>query len=180
MNRQPKRRPNREAPPPPTGLRYTVMATPMGWVGIAGSERGLARTTLPQPSADSARHALGEAADTASGAEFFADLVARLQAYFSGEPVTFTDSLDLVAATPFQRQVWEVTWLIPRGETRSYQWVATQAGNPRAARGVGQALARNPLPIIIPCHRVIASSGRLGGFGGGLAMKQRLLDLESR
>jgi methylated-DNA-[protein]-cysteine S-methyltransferase len=75
--------------------------------------------------------------------------------------------------------VWEITRLIPYGETRSYAWVAEQIGQPRAVRAVGQALGKNPLPIIIPCHRVITSNGKLGGFGGGLEMKKRLLSLEA-
>jgi len=75
--------------------------------------------------------------------------------------------------------VWQATRLIPYGETRSYLWVAVQIGKPGAARAVGQALGRNPLPVIIPCHRVIASDGGLGGFTGGLVMKRRLLELET-
>ncbi len=92
---------------------------------------------------------------------------------------SFPDELDLSTATPFQRQVWEKTRLIPYGETRSYSWVAEQIGKPGAARAVGQALGRNPLPIIIPCHRVVASDGKLCGFAGGLGMKRRLLSLEA-
>ncbi len=108
----------------------------------------------------------------------FAGLIERLHAYFNGSRVTFPDKLDLSAATPFQAMVWEITRLIPYGETRSYRWVAEQIGQPAAVRAVGQALARNPLPIIIPCHRVIGSNGTLGGFSGGLVMKQKLLRLE--
>ncbi|GAI87660.1 unnamed protein product, partial [marine sediment metagenome] len=74
---------------------------------------------------------------------------------------------------------WEETRLIPYGETRSYAWVAKQVGKPKAARAVGQAMGSNPLPIIIPCHRVITSNGKLGGFGGGLEMKRQLLSLEA-
>jgi len=75
--------------------------------------------------------------------------------------------------------VWQATRLIPYGETRSYLWVAVQIGKPGAARAVGQALGRNPLPVIVPCHRVIAADGGLGGFTGGLEMKRRLLELET-
>jgi len=109
----------------------------------------------------------------------FDDLVQRFRTYFSGKKIAFTDELDLRAATHFQRRVWEVTRLIPYAETRSYTWVAEQVKKPRAARGVGQALARNPLPIIIPCHRVLTIDGKLGGFSGGVAMKKRLLKLEA-
>ena len=82
------------------------------------------------------------------------------------------DKLDL---PPFQREVWETTRLIPYGETRSYLWVAKQIKRPRAVRAVGQALSKNPLPIIVPCHRVVASDGRLGGFRRGVEMKRHLL-----
>ena len=103
----------------------------------------------------------------------------RLKTYFSGYKVTFPDKLDLSGATPFQRKVWEITTIIPYGETRSYAWVAEQMGKSGAARAVGQALGTNPLPIIIPCHRVIASDGKLCGFGGGVERKRYLLSLEA-
>ncbi|GAH65608.1 unnamed protein product, partial [marine sediment metagenome] len=90
----------------------------------------------------------------------------------------FPDRLDLSGATDFQRKVWETTRLIPYGETRSYAWVAEQIKQPRALRAVGQALGRNPLPIIVPCHRVVASNGKPGGFTGGIEVKKRLLHLE--
>jgi len=109
----------------------------------------------------------------------FEDLVARLRTYFSGHKVSFPDQLDLSGATPFQRQVWEKTRLIPFGETRSYSWVAEQIKQPGAVRAVGQALGRNPLPIIIPCHRVITADGKPGGYTGGLEMKRFLLRLEA-
>jgi O-6-methylguanine DNA methyltransferase len=75
--------------------------------------------------------------------------------------------------------VWRILTKIPRGETRSYGWVAQQVGKPRASRAVGAACGANPVPVIIPCHRVIAGDGSIGGFGGGLPMKRRLLALES-
>ena len=108
----------------------------------------------------------------------FEELIRRLKAYFDGKKVAFHEELDF-KATPFQREVWRKTSLIPYGETRSYSWVAEQIGNPRAVRAVGQALSRNPLPIIVPCHRVVASNGALCGFRGGLKMKKRLLSLEA-
>ena len=103
----------------------------------------------------------------------------RLRIYFGGHKATFPDELDLSRATPFQRKVWEVTALISYGETRSYAWVAEQMGKPRASRAVGQALGKNPLPIIIPCHRVLSSDGKLGGYSGGLEMKRHFLSLEA-
>jgi methylated-DNA-[protein]-cysteine S-methyltransferase len=93
--------------------------------------------------------------------------------------VTFPDELDLPQATTFQRKVWEITRLIPYGETRSYSWVAEQLGKAGAVRAVGRALARNPLPIITPCHRVVEKDGTLGGYSGGVEIKEYLLQLEA-
>jgi len=102
----------------------------------------------------------------------------RLRMYFRGQETAFPVKLDLSGATAFQRDVWEITRAIPYGETRSYGWVAGQIKKPGAARAAGQALGRNPLPIIIPCHRVIAGNGGLGGFSGGIECKKQLLRLE--
>ena len=161
-------------------LRYITFNTNMGWVGILASARGLLSTTLPQRSAQEAHRLLGDSVKQAAWSpHLFDDLVERLKIYFSGHKTAFPDELDLSETTPFQRQVWETTRLIPYGETRSYLWVAEQLKKPGAVRAVGQALGRNPLPIIIPCHRVVASSGKLGGFSGGLEMKRYLLWLEA-
>jgi len=161
-------------------LKYVTFNTDMGWVGILGSAKGLLCITLPQRSAQEAQQQLGGSVTYAIWApHLFDDLIQRLSMYFSGRRVTFPDELDLSEATPFQRQVWEQTKLIPYGETRSYAWVAEQVGKPRAARAVGQALGSNPLAIIVPCHRVIASDGKLAGFGGGLEMKRQLLAMEA-
>ena len=160
-------------------LKYITLNTNMGWVGILASATGLQGTTLPQPSSQEAQHLLGDTNDATWALHSFDNLIQRFRIYFSGHRVTFPDQLDLSEATTFQRQVWEITRLIPYGETRSYAWVAEQIGQPRAVRAVGQALGKNPLPIIIPCHRVITSNGKLGGFGGGLEMKKRLLSLEA-
>jgi methylated-DNA-[protein]-cysteine S-methyltransferase len=112
-------------------------------------------------------------------ADFFDDLMQRLRNYFGGHRATFPDELNLSQATAFQREVWEITRLIPYGETKSYTWVAEQLGKAGAVRAVGKALARNPLPIIIPCHRVVANDGKLGGYSGGVGMKRHLLQLEA-
>jgi len=161
-------------------LRYITFNTDMGWVGILGSTAGLLRITLPQRSAQEARQLLTDSVNYATQApHLFKDLMERLRSYFSGHKTTFPDKLDLSKATAFQRQVWEITKHIPHGETRSYAWVAKQVGKLGAVRAVGQALARNPLPIIIPCHRVVASDGKLGGYSGGLEMKRYLLWLEA-
>ena len=162
-------------------LAYIIFETKMGWVGILGSRRGIRRTTLPQSSAQDTRRLLGEPANcTEPSPNLFASLIAHFQAYFNGVRVDFPDKLDLPTASPFQRRVWAITRRIPYGNTRSYKWVAEQMEKPGASRAVGQALGRNPLPIIVPCHRVVATDGRLGGFGGGLEIKRRLLRMEAQ
>ncbi|MGO9244764.1 MAG: methylated-DNA--[protein]-cysteine S-methyltransferase [Verrucomicrobiia bacterium] len=90
----------------------------------------------------------------------------------------WTVPLDLSTGTTFQQSVWRALRTIPRGETRSYGWVAQQIGKPRSSRAVGVACGANPIPVVVPCHRVIAGDGSIGGFGGGLPMKQRLLQIE--
>ncbi len=161
-------------------LKYITFNTDMGWVGILASAQGLLDTTSPQRSAQEARQLLGDSVNQATWSpRLFDALMERLKVYFSGGKATFPDELDLSGATPFQREVWEAPRLIPYGETRSYLWVAEQIKKPGAARAVGQALGRNPLAIIVPCHRVVASDGGLGGFGGGLEVKKHLLYLEA-
>lgn len=108
-------------------------------------------------------------------------LVKKIENYLNGDIVTFSDPVDTAGATKFQQKVWNVTRDIPYGETRSYAWISQRLGyNKRAARAVGQALGKNPIPIIIPCHRVIGSGRNLVGFSLGLELKKYLLDLECR
>lgn len=109
----------------------------------------------------------------------FAELRRQLAAYFAGERRDF----DLALApqgTPFQQSVWAALRAIPYGETRSYRDQALAVGNPKGVRAVGLANGRNPLPIVIPCHRVIGANGSMTGFGGGIETKRFLLDLEAR
>ena len=162
------------------GLNYVIFDTEAGWMGVLGSTAGLLRCSLPQRSAEEAKKLLGDSLNyTTPAPHLFDGLVRRFRDYFVGKKITFPDRLDLSGATAFQRKVWEVTRLIPYGETRSYGWVAGQIQKPDAARAVGQALGRNPLPVIVPCHRVLAGDGELCGFGGGLDMKRHLLRLEA-
>lgn len=161
-------------------LNYIIFNTNVGWLGISGSAKGLLSATLPQRSAQEAYQLLDDRANNATlSPHLFDDLIERLRIYFAGHKITFSDKLDLSGATPFQRQVWEITRLIPYGETRSYTWVAEQIKQPGAVRAVGQALSRNPLPIIVPCHRVLTINGKLGGYSGGVEMKRYLLWLEA-
>lgn len=161
-------------------LHYAIFDTALGWVGVIGSEKGLFRLVWHQPSPEAA---LATVSRFSSGATedslFFGDLPQRIQRYFEGQRVVFPDKLDLRETTPFQRAVLELVHSIPYGETRTYAWVAKNLGKPKAFRAVGQVLARNPLPIIVPCHRVIGSDGSLVGFGSGLELKKHLLDIEA-
>lgn len=158
---------------------YTVFKTSAGWVGILGSPAGLRCITLPQPSEKAAVNLMvKEVGNAARTTEHFLDLIENFKAYFSGRKVEFPNALDYSGFTPFQSAVWETTRRIPYGQTQSYGWVAQQIGKPHAARAVGQALGSNPFPIIVPCHRVLAGDGTLGGFSGGLDMKKSLLKLE--
>ncbi len=160
-------------------LKYTVVETRFGWVVLVGSEMGLRSVWLPQSSPAGALAKVGGAIrDAAEDPTAFGDLPERLRRYFCGEAVEFPDRLDYGKASVFQRAVWDTARSIPHGHTESYGWVAAQMGSPRASRAVGGALGQNPLSIIVPCHRVVASNGGLCGFGGGVALKKRLLDLE--
>ena len=114
------------------------------------------------------------------GAAPGSDAVAEeLKAYFAGELTSFSLPLHARRGTDFERAVWEQMKLIPYGETRSYGFVAQAVGEPGGAQAVGIACNRNPLPIIVPCHRVIGADGKLVGFGGGLKTKRMLLELEA-
>jgi len=162
------------------GLVNTVFNTEKGWIGLLASSRGLVKLTFPQKSQELAFLSLGDKSGSSACSTDNTDkFIYEIQMYFQGKKVDFTVQFDLSQATPFERLVWETTRQIPYGETRSYSWLAKQIGKPQAPRAVGQALGRNQLPIVIPCHRVLAINGTLGGFGGGLEMKKYLLDLES-
>jgi O-6-methylguanine DNA methyltransferase len=105
--------------------------------------------------------------------------IQQLRAYFAGELRDFDLTLDM-QGTGFQRRVWDELLNIPYGETRSYSFVANTIGAPKAVRAVGAANGKNPIPIVVPCHRVIGAGGSLVGYGGGLPLKRLLLDLEAR
>ena len=163
-----------------SGLKLHIHQFPAGWVGLVGTEKGLRRASL-KPSPQEVMEDLGADAD---GAEedpgFFADIVARISRYSEGDLSALDDiELDLDDAPPFFRAAWDACRTIPPGETRSYRWLAAEAGNPQAMRAAGQAMARNRFSLIVPCHRVISSDGGLGGYGGGgLGVKARLLQME--
>ena len=157
-----------------------------GWLGIVFSERGLTQLCLPQRTQDAARRALESGKRRLDALNFDAPPAkARpywdaLIGYFEGRVKDFSLPLDLEGATNFEMAVWETAQRIPYGETRSYGWIAEVMRRSGSARAVGGALGRNPLPIIIPCHRVVRADGSLGGFSAGLEWKRRLLDLERK
>jgi len=140
--------------------------TPVGRLGLVASERGLRRVLWPgEPGAGGDEAVLAAAA-------------AQLREYFDGTRQAFDLPLDL-KGTPFQRRAWLALAEIPYGETRSYGEQARRLGVPRAARAVGAANGANPVPIVLPCHRLVGADGSLTGFGGGLETKRRLLEHES-
>ena len=102
----------------------------------------------------------------------------ELERYFDGYDVRFSPQIRFLRGTGFEKEVWMGLRSIPFGETRTYKWLAERVGRPKAARAVGQALAKNPIPIVLPCHRVIESCGSLGGYSSGVDIKRRLLQME--
>jgi O-6-methylguanine DNA methyltransferase len=162
-------------------LYYSVFNTAAGWIAVLASAEGLIENSLPQISKENALNSLHIVKYNtffSPAPNRFADLAGRFSEYFAGKKASFPDRLDLAAATPFQRNVWEAARQIDYGQTKSYGWLADTINKHGAARAVGHALGKNPLPIIVPCHRVIGSKGDLTGFSGGLDVKRRLLEIE--
>ena len=144
-----------------------TVPTKLGPLGLTFSNRGVTGVTFHRQPETSRKLPA-----------FVRTAIQQLQQFAAGKPVRFTVPLDLSAGTTFQQAVWRTLQKIPRGETRPYAWVAAQIGKPNAARAVGGACGANPVPLIVPCHRVVASDGSLGGFSLGLPLKRRLLKLE--
>jgi methylated-DNA-[protein]-cysteine S-methyltransferase len=165
----------------PSKIGVTACQTPLGWVGIAWSTRGLVGLTLPQATeADALRQLPARSSPRPeAAADLDIDVLTdKLHRYFEGQEVRFDEPLDPGIGTRFQQTVWAITRAIPRGQTRTYGDIAREAGSPGAARAVGQCMARNPWPMVVPCHRVVGHDGSLTGFGGGLAMKKQMLTME--
>lgn len=162
-------------------LSLVLFDTCLGWMGIIGSSLGITKVILPKRLKEEVLLQGGDHYTLVKEIDFVisSDLLQRLRHYFAGEPTDFNDELDFGEATSFQQSVWKATQTIPYGKTRSYAQLASQLGYDKAARAIGQALSKNPLPIIIPCHRVISSDGSLGGFSAGLDLKNYLLCLEA-
>lgn len=147
-------------------MNYTIVKTAFGNVKIQADEVGITRLDLTD-----------ELEITSVKDVVLNQAAAEIKQYFNGIKTHFNVPLS-PKGTPFQTRVWQALTQIPYGETRSYQDIAIQIGNPKAVRAVGGAVNKNPIMIIIPCHRVIGKDGSLVGFYGGLELKQRLLDLE--
>jgi methylated-DNA-[protein]-cysteine S-methyltransferase len=154
-------------------MYYCYLATPIGDLLLAGDEEALTLVGFPQGSMRR-----DPEPDWIYNEKPFAEVRRQLEEYFAGERKSFELPLKLTG-TEFQVQVLEELQRIPYGETKSYRDIAERIGRPKAVRAVGAANGRNPIPIIIPCHRVIGSHGELTGFGGGLDTKEALLRLEA-
>jgi len=156
-----------------TSTSRLVLETPVGPLVLKGDDEHLRVLLLPgAPEGPSAPGPVRPSGPVRQAA-------AQLREYFDGTRTSFDLPL-APAGTPFQRSVWFALAEIPYGETISYAELARWVGRPRAFRAVGQANGANPLPIVLPCHRVVASGGGIGGYGGGLTLKRQLLDLEAR
>jgi methylated-DNA-[protein]-cysteine S-methyltransferase len=153
---------------------YTWYESPVGPLLLAGSP-----SALHYLSFSAGKHAVPIDPRWIENRSIFAEAIRQLTEYFAGERETFALKLD-PPGTEFQRSVWSELRQIPYGETISYKTLAERIRKPQAVRAVGAANGANPIPIIIPCHRVIGHDGSLTGFGGGLPLKKRLLELESR
>jgi methylated-DNA-[protein]-cysteine S-methyltransferase len=151
-------------------LASTRLQTALGEVWLAADNEHLRLVTLPGTAPPDARPS-----ESHPVLERAADELGR---YFAGERVTFTVPAEAAEGTPFQRQVWAALRTIPYGARWSYRQLAEAVGRPGAARAVGSANARNPLPVVVPCHRVLGADGSLVGFAGGLEVKRALLALE--
>ena len=151
---------------------YRTIDSPVGPLTLAGSGSTLFHLRMTDQT-----HEPDRSDWQAAGPGAFDRAVKQLEAYFAGELTDFELELELVG-TDFQRRVWAALQTIPYGETRSYGQIAEQIGSPGASRAVGLANGRNPISIIVPCHRVIGSSGGLTGYGGGVDRKRTLLGLE--
>ncbi|MBI5806735.1 methylated-DNA--[protein]-cysteine S-methyltransferase [candidate division TA06 bacterium] len=157
---------------------YTVYQSPLGPLHLLGSSKGLVALCFTKKSFDGMlkRHFAGTRPERSE--KRFKPIAKQLDAYFKGLPVKFVFTADIRSGTKFQRAVWgKLSELLP-GQLTTYGSLAREVKRPKASRAVGQAVGANPLPIIIPCHRVISSSGKLGGFTGGIGLKKKLLSIE--
>lgn len=168
-------------------LCYTIFRTKWGYFGLTGTEDAVCRTFLPGLERQQVEQKLLESRRSAGDnflwdKDFQRDLQERIMAYYEGEPVDFSTNpaVSLNGSHPFAHKVLQACRRIAFGRTTTYSDLARQVGSPRAARAVGSIMASNPIPLIVPCHRVLRTDGGLGGFSapGGTAIKQKMLDHE--
>jgi len=157
-----------------SAVYYTTFDSPVGQLMLVGDSKGLRRVSF-----SSSKRSAPPGVDWKLAKGPFAEVIRQLRAYFRGELKEFDLPLAM-EGTEFQLRVWNALRTIPYGETISYAQLAERIGNPKAVRAVGLANGSNPIPIIVPCHRVIGSDGSLTGFGGGLSTKKLLLELENK
>jgi methylated-DNA-[protein]-cysteine S-methyltransferase len=162
-----------------------IFKTPLGWIGICVTSRGLRHIVGPQAKHDMiledlrfSNHPPSSKSEEKAVATYLSQSKHQLMEYCRGTRKTFDLLLDLEQGTLFQRRVWKETLKIPYRKTSTYLKIAVGLGNHSLSRAVGNALGANPLPLVIPCHRVISSRGTLGGYSGGLGVKRNLLGLE--
>jgi methylated-DNA-[protein]-cysteine S-methyltransferase len=157
-------------------LAIKTTDTPIGHLKLVASDRGLVAILWPNDKPNRVRLSHLTVDPTHP---ILLEAERQLREYFAGKRHSFSVPLDM-RGTPFQQNVWKALLQIPFGQTRSYRDIAEQLGHPKALRAVGAANGRNPLSIVVPCHRVIGASGKLTGFAGGLETKAHLLDLEAQ
>jgi methylated-DNA-[protein]-cysteine S-methyltransferase len=161
--------------------RAIIFKSRWGWMGISDTTRGINAIVLPKASRQAVLSELQAApAELRNGqvSPRLREARTQLTDFLAGMRKSFDLSLDFSRGTSFQRKVWGTLRRVSYGQLRSYQWVAVRVGGSQYARAVGNAVGANPMPIVIPCHRIVAQDASLGGFSGGLPMKRKLLTLE--
>lgn len=161
-------------------LYYTTFKSPVGEILATRTEKGLKSITFPKTRWHRFLAALreDETVELKRDEKKFSSLRKELKRYFSGKKLSFRQPLDLTGGSAFQKRVWNAMQRIPPGQTKSYGWLAQRVGGKDKARAVGAACGANPIPIVVPCHRVVKTDGSLGGYGGGLGVKRKLLKME--
>ena len=163
-------------------IRFDVWKSKYGWIAAAASDKGITQMSMPEPDRDDAEDVIFPAQlECDHDPDWFREISVAIDDYLDGVRDTLVDlPTDFSDAPPFTAAMWDACRTIPWGETRSYSWLAAKAGRPGAPRAAGQAMAKNRVPLLVPCHRVIRADGSLGGYGGrrGLEMKRKLLALE--
>jgi O-6-methylguanine DNA methyltransferase len=162
-------------------IGYLNLKTQIGDMWLAATPKGLFRVEFGAIDVDALKGFFESRSEVAftMGGEIAEQAGRELLHYLEGRLRRFSVRLDLTGASAFSRKVWNATRKVPYGQVRTYGWIAEKIGDPYSSRAVGGALGKNPVPIFIPCHRIVGSHGWLGGFSAGLPVKERLLALES-